>query len=197
MGLAEIQHALARLLTEGVLREAFFAAPEAVGESLGLTPLEARQMAALSPRQTRLFSASLQRKRLNDGQKLLPLTRRALEKAFARLFLEYATTNGLQEPMKHRNDAMGFVSFLQDVVPERGIDRWVIELARYEAVWLEAADRGYLWVVRWFHYPVGKLALSLAQRNGVKRAFVRLTVAVWFRFSRRHELFHVTISLPW
>src|SRR5687767_13985849 len=90
MGLIVIQEAMARLYTDTGLREQFFSDPESVCEFLGLDSKEFEQLSQLSRTQVDHFAGSLQQKRLNEVEKLLPLTRRALGKEFVRLFFEFA-----------------------------------------------------------------------------------------------------------
>ena len=62
MALAEIQSALARLYIDAMLRDRFFAAPLVVGEQLGLSADDARDLARIPRREIDQFAESLRHK---------------------------------------------------------------------------------------------------------------------------------------
>jgi hypothetical protein len=197
MGLAQIQRVLATLYTDAVWRERFFADPHRGGEALGLSAEETQQLAQLSAQQVAFFASSLQRKRLHEACKLLPLTHRVLGKRFAVLFRRYADTHVPKGPKKHREDAVAFSAFVERVMRGDGIEPpWVVELVCYEALWLNAADPTCRWMVRWFRYPMDKLVQSVVQGDGGQVSLMQPTIALWFRLSRHRRLRHVILSLP-
>jgi hypothetical protein len=197
MGLAQIQHVLARLYTDRVLRERFFGDPQGVGEELGLTRDEMQQLAHLSEQQVDFFVQSLQNKRLKEVCKQLPLTYGVLGRRFGEMFGRYAHTHVPKGLRKHQEDALAFSAFLERVAREEGLEpAWVVDLMRYEAAWLKAADPACRWTVRWFRYPVNKLVRGVAQGGGMLLPQEQVTVALWTRISRRSRLRHIVLSLP-
>ena len=88
MGLAEIQHALARLSIESALRDRFFADP-AAGAELGLARHEALGLAQISRRGLEQFALSLRRKRCDQVRRVVPIAARALGNRFPLLFDRY------------------------------------------------------------------------------------------------------------
>jgi hypothetical protein len=225
MGLADVQRVLARLYTDGALRERFFADPEATGATLGLSADEARLLAHLPARETRFYARSLQRKRRDQVAAVLPLTRRALNGAFEALFADYAETPSPSGPKKGRADAIAFAAFLArppDAAPL--VPSWVRELACYEAAWLQSTDPAFRCRVHCFRYPVGRIAHTLSLggtaatpdglagslpvsqgghpppplvRGGGKAGgeVPRTTVAIWIRVSPRGRVYHRIFSL--
>ena len=197
MGLAQIQRVLSQLYTDDVLRERFFADPQAVGEVLGLSSAETHQLAQLSAQHVNFFARSLKRNRLNVVCKLLPLTHRVLGKRFSGLFLQYADTHVPMGTKKHQEDAGAFSKFVEQAARVDGIEPpWIMELVRYEASCLGAADTTCWWIMRWFRYPPVKLVRSLMQGDGAPLPLAQPTIALWFRFSRRNRLRHIALTLP-
>ena len=116
---------------------------------------------------------------------------------FAALFRRYADTHVPKGQKKHRADAVAFSAFVEQVMRGDGIEPpWVVELARYEALWLNAADPTCRWMVRWFRYPMDKLVQSVVQGDGGQVSLTQPTIALWFRLSRHRRLRHVVLSLP-
>lgn len=197
MGLAQRQRVLATLYTDAVWRERFFVDPTGALSPNASPSEETLQLAQLSAQQVAFFAGSLQRKRLNEACKLLPLTHRVLGKRFAVLFRRYADTHVPKGPKKHREDAVAFSTFVERIMRGDGIEPpWVVELARYEALWLNAADPTCRWMVRWFRYPMYKLVRSVVQGEGDQVLLMQPTIAFWFRLSPYRRLRHVVLSLP-
>ncbi len=196
MGLAKLQGVLARLYTDAGLRERFFADPQTVGEALGLSDEESQQLAQLSAQQVNFFADSLKRKRLNEACKLMPLTHRVLGKRFGALFRRYADTHVPRGTKKHLEDALAFSAFVEQASPIKGIERWTVDLLRYEAAWLKAWDPTCRWILRWFQHPVAKLVHRLEMENEVPLPRAKPTIAFWFRLSPRGRLCHFVLSLP-
>ena len=197
MGLAQIQRVLARLYTDSVLRDRFFADPQGVGEASGLGSTEAQELTQLSAQHVIFFASSLKRKRLNEACKLLPLTHRVMGKQFASLFLKYANTRVPMGPKRHLEDGIAFSAFIENGARVDGIKPpWVVELLRYEAACLKAADQTCQWTVRCFRYPIKKLVRCCVQGNELTVLGMQPTVALWLRLSRRKRLRHVVLSLP-
>jgi hypothetical protein len=193
MGLAQTQQVLAQLYTNTELRERFSANPQVVGAELGLSLEEAQQLAKLSVREVNVFANSLKWKRLGEVRELLPRTAKVLGKNFTTLFWRYADTYLPTGIKKHRQDAIAFANFIIKVVPAENIElAWVSDLVRYEKTWLLAYQNHSRLNVRWFRYPIDKLA-SPEALHGV---MMQPTIAVWWRLSVRASLQHFIISLP-
>jgi hypothetical protein len=190
MGLTQTQQLLAKLYTNTEFRERFFADPETVGAELGINGDEAQQLAQLSAQEVNTFANSLKWKRLAEVRELLPRTARILGKNLAPLFWQYAKTYFPKGIKKHREDAIAFANFIAEVAQEESIDPvWVSDLARYEKTWLLANEPKSHLSVCWFHYTIDKVA-SLEAMNR------QLTIAIWFRFSKRSQLRHIVLYLP-
>ena len=182
-----MQRALARLYTDGSLRERFFA-DAATGISLGLAPEETAQLLR-SQREIEAFARSLHAKRLGDTARMLPATRRELGLRFKALFHEYAAAPPPEGTRKVQEDAVRFARFLgtQRHDPSAQL---ALELARYESAWLEAA--GPCFLVRWFRLPVHRLVREEDAPPASGRGFL----GVWLRPGSRGRLRHVWLRLP-
>lgn len=195
MGLLKTQQFLARLYTDAALRERFFRDPKAVATELGLDPDDAQQLAQLSVSRVSFFAGSLVRKRLNEVRKLLPLSSRVLGRTFGNLFWRYAETHTLEAYKPHQQDAVNFAIYLQQGVAEYVTPGWAIDLARYEAAYIETIGLGRRWTVRWFRYPLRKLIQSLITRDGAPPPAPRPALAIWFRLSHGGKLRHLAFDL--
>jgi hypothetical protein len=197
MALAEVQHALARLYTDAALPARFLADPLAVGTELGLTDEEARQLGTLSVQQIRFFAATLRRKRLGELRDLLPLTHRLLGQTFVALFWQFASTYVPRGIHKHRDDALAFVRFLEQTVGAAGLrPAWALDLVRYEAARLEAAETARRWTLRRFRYPVATVVQALAHEATPPALRPQPTICVWMRLSTRHAPRYLQLALP-
>jgi hypothetical protein len=192
MGLAEVQSTLARLYIDPVLRDRFFADPATVGAELGLGAEEARGLADVSRRQVEQFADSLRRKRRDQARRVIPITARALGDRFGGLFERYAAESEPRGSKADLDDAVGFVEALGRWVDE---DRppCVIDLARYELAWRQAARAGWRPIVRAFRFPVARLAIG---RGEARPVAPRPTLAIWWRPTPRGRIRHVVISVP-
>jgi hypothetical protein len=196
MDLAAIQRALARIYTDSAFRECFLARPLAAGQALGLTAEEAEWLAQLPPGQVRFFARALQRKRLGQVARLLPLTCRSLGGEFERLFLHYADTASPGGARNCRDDAIAFVASLQEhSITGRLTPPWAADLARYEATWLQAARSATQCLAGSFRYPVGPLIRSLIAGQEEPHLPAQATLALWIRFSRNGRLHHEVLPL--
>ncbi|MBD2743120.1 hypothetical protein [Coleofasciculus sp. FACHB-1120] len=196
MGLAQTQQILAKLYTNTLLRERFFANPQAVGEEFGLSSDESQHLAKLSAQQVNLFASSLKRKRLGEVRELLPLTQRVLGKSFAELFWRYAETHVPGGIKKHLEDAIAFATFIENNAQLKEIEPpWVVDLARYEKSWLLAAEPTFRLTMCRFRYAIDKLA-RMTQQEVEPLLLLQPTIVFWFRLSARSQLRHIVISLP-
>lgn len=189
MGLAQVQQVLAQLYTNKVLRERFFAEPQAVGETLGLSVEEAMQLAQLSPQQVKLFASSLKHKRLGEVRELLPLTQQVLGKQFFQLFWQYAETYLPQGIKKHFLDAIAFATFIEQIATKEEIEpAWVVEVVRYEKAWVQATQLSSNFTICLFRYEINQLVRSLKQQDQEPVLLLRPSLAIWFRFSPKDHL---------
>jgi hypothetical protein len=192
MGLAEVQAALARLYIDPALRDRFFADPAAVGGELGLGADEACDLAGISRRQVEQFADSLRRKRRDQVRRVIPIAARALGDRFAGLFERYTAESEPRGSKADLDDAVGFVEALGRWTDE---DRppWVVDVARYELAWRQAARAGCRPVVRSFRFPVSRLATG---RGATKPVVPRPTLAIWWRPTPRGRIRHLVITAP-
>lgn len=192
MGLAEVQAALARFYVDPALRDRFFADPTVVGLELGLGADEARGLAGVSRRQVEQFAESLRRKRRDQARRVIPMAARALGGRFGGLFERYAAAAAPRGSKADLDDAIGFVEALGRWTDEER-PPWVVDLARYELAWRQAARAGLRPVVRRFRFPVARLATG---RGAVGRVAPRPTLAFWWRPTPRGRIRHVVVTLP-
>ena len=194
MGLAQVQQLLAQLYTDATLRERFLRERQAVAEAFDLSAEEVHQVSQLSARQLTFFAHSLQRKRLNGVGKLLPLTKRALGARFADLFAQHAVTCVPRGARRSRADAVRFAAYVEEIARRDGLEPpWVVELLRYEAARLTAADPRSRCTIRWFRRPIGTLVRQARQGDRVPSSSTRPTIALWFRLSPRRRLWHIIL----
>jgi hypothetical protein len=185
MGLAQTQQVLAQLYTNTEFRERFFANPQAVGEELGLSGDEAQQLAQVSVQEVNKFANSLKWKRLGEIRELLPRMAKALGKDFNTLFWRYAQTHLPTGVKKHREDAIAFANFINNVAQNENLEpAWLGDLVRYEKAWLLAYEPVSRFTVCWFRYAI--------HRNFNPQP----TLAIWVRWSARSQLRHIIQSFP-
>jgi hypothetical protein len=191
MGLAEVQGALARLAIDPGLRDRFFADPAEAGIELGLVEQEALQLARMPRGQVDQFAESLRRKRRDQVRRVVPITARALGQEFPALFERYMNESAPRGSKPGLDDASGFIAAIG-----RWSDRleppWAADLGRYELAWREAARVGRMPIVRMFRYPVGRLATS----PKLESVAPQVTLACWWRLSRRGIVRHLLLSIP-
>ncbi len=195
MELSRQQQILARLYTDHSFRERFFSDPFSTGAELGLSRVELDRLADLSGAQVEFFASSLVRKRMNEVRKMLPLSSRVLGRTFERLFRLYAETRTLEAHKSHQRDALNFTIYLQKGVAEYVRPSWAIDVARYEAAFIEVIGLGRRWAVRWFRYPIRNLIQSQITRDGVPPPAPRPSLAIWFRLSHGGKLRHFSLDL--
>ena len=189
MALTEIQAALAKLYTDAALRARWLADPPALAAELSLATEESQQLAGQAD-QLRAFAASLQQKRLQDVAKLLPRSYAAWGQQFGEVFRRHAAQYLPQGQHKQRADALAFSAFVERLRPDDvGVSPWLIDVLRYEAACLQAADPGCRWLLRRFHYAVNH------PLDGNSAAPPRPTLALWVRLSRRRGPVHLVV--PW
>lgn len=189
MGLIEVQGVLARLYTDGALRERFFTRPQAVGRELGLTGSEVAELTSAEASIV-AFARSLQVKRLMECRRLMPATCATLGADYRGLFLEYAAGPPPDGRQKVARDALRFLRFVAArKFPEA--PPWLADLARYEAVSIEAGFPETRLRVRLFQWPVDHLVLDCKPAPLQGQRFLR----IWLRASRRSRLIHLRLRL--
>ena len=194
-GLDKKDKGLAELDPGANLRERFLADPVAVGRRLGLGAAEARRLAGMSPRS---FAASLQKKRLEQVGKLLPLTHRVLGDYFHAAFRDYADSPTLpRAARKHLGDALAFAAFLSKALrKERREPSWVLDVLRYELARVKASDPRRRVVVCYFRHDVRPLVRSLARKEKEAAVLACRCVAVWARVRRGEKVRYALFILP-
>jgi hypothetical protein len=161
MALAQLQAALARLVTDAEARAAFARDSETAARALGLDAGDAGSLAALAPRALERFAGSLMAKRVLDARKLLPLTAMALADEFGPALRRTLTG----PPVGAAADALGLVAALAR--EPRPLQPWIGDLARYEGAFVVAREWGFGIRVLCFRYPVALIGMALAtgERN--------------------------------
>lgn len=183
MGLAEIQNALARLYTDAELRERFFEDAKSVGREFGLNDEEINQLSKISSDELSFFSDSLLWKRLNEVEKLLPLTKKMLSEDFKDLFQSFAPTHNSTEIKKHLDDAIAFSKFL-----ERKIQiGWQVDLIRFEAARLEFNGMNRKLIVKRFYYDVIDLIEKISGDEQFEIAKQKKWIGIWFRMKKQGD----------
>jgi hypothetical protein len=175
MPLAEVQTALARLFTDRKARDVFAREPEAAGRALGLDDLDARALALLAPRALEDFAASLNAKRMLDARKLLPLTAQAFGAAFGPRLR--AILDG--PPRGAAADALALIASLSNNGAVS--TSWAVDVARYEAAFIEMGRRRWGFLVRRLAYPAPVIAVALRRGEAIGAIAPRAVLALWAR----------------
>ncbi len=211
MGLRDVQHGLARLLTDDGLRERFAVDPQGVAQTLNLDAADAAQLSLLASAEVERFARSLRAKRWNEIQKLLPVSTQAAQNfgfPLRRLFFDFAQTYAPQGGKRHTQDALAFADWTarqssgtpQDFIPTNAV--WLSDLLRYEAAWLEMhLLPSRRWMLRRFAYPIPQWirAQTLAAAEGKvtdSSPSMRTTLSIWLRLSPSGKLRHYNLSAP-
>ena len=133
MGLLEQQNFLARIFTDESLRLSFWDDPARVGAENGLLETDITQLKEIIPADLNYFANSLFHKRLHEVERLLPLTKKALDKDFSGLFREFSNNFQPTKIRKHLEDALGFCQFLQSNTTSRAaLDTAKFEMTRHK-----------------------------------------------------------------
>lgn len=184
MSLLDVQNFTARLYTDEMLRREFLLAPEKVGKNNNLTEKEIVELAAVFPEELNSFADSLVWKRLREVEKLLPLTRKILEKNFERLFREFARRFTPASIKKHLEDAIAFADFLQTEEVE---PFWARDAAKFERAQLEFNNFGGRFVYEIFDCDIKEFIRRNASAPGAIRK--KKTLAIWIRFGSKTRNF--------
>jgi hypothetical protein len=187
VSLAETQAALARLFTQTAARADFARDPVALARAAGLEGEDAQRLAALDAPEISRFARGLFAKRRQDVEKWLPLTARALGADFA----QYLRETLAEPPPGARADALALVAKLRGA----RAPGWIGELAAYEGEFLRAwGPRAVFWV-RFYRWPVPRIAAKLAANQPVGAINRGLALAVWLR-PPGGRLWHWSRTLP-
>ena len=198
LGFARRKKEPAEIHSGASLRERFLADPSGVGRRLGFDEAESRRLAGMSDAQPDSFAATLQKRRLEQAGKLLPLTCRALGPAFEEAFRRYARTHvPARLARKHLGDALAFALFLEKLLrKERPAPRWLQDLLRYERSRIKAADPRRHLVMTLFRHDVSRLVRSLARKERDAAVVARRCLAVWARKRRGAPVRYAVYLLP-
>lgn len=196
MELSRLQQILVRLYTDRWFRERFFNDPFGVGAAHGLSPIQVDRWRDLSGAQVEFFASSLVRKRMNEVRKMLPFSSQVLGRTFERLFWLYAETHTLEAHKPHQQDAVNFTNYLQQRVAKYVRPQWALNLARYEAAYIETIGLGHWWAVHVFRYPIDQLVATIDRKGEIIGPTPSPVLAIWHRFFRRRvSIIWVPLSL--
>lgn len=170
----------ARFFTDENLRRSFWENPEKIGHENGLNGTEISQFKEIVTQNREFFASSLFNKRLNEVEKLLPLTKKHLDNEIKQLFRKFAHSFQPKSNNKHLEDALKFVDFLQTKSFRK---KWLKDIVRFEQARLIFFGVCKPFVIRAFAYNVRKANEAILPK--------RFTIAVWFRFARitKHLIF--------
>lgn len=173
MSLLEQQNFLARIFTDESLRQSFWENPELVGKENGLNEAEIAQLKEIIADDLNYFADSLFHKRLHEVEKLLPLTKRVLEKNFAKLFQQFSQTFQPSSVKKHLEDAIEFCKYLQTQQVEQLFAK---ETAKFEQTKHE-------------FFSQDKTFSFCLLRHDVFSQRKKLRLAVWYRVGKQSRHF--------
>ncbi len=191
MSLIEQQNFTARLFLDGSLRRIFLENAEKIGAENGLNGEEIEIIKQTLNRDFEFFADSLFFKRLNEVEKLLPLTRKVLgKKEFEKLFRAFAQKFTPQSIKKHLEDSIEFVDFLRSENTLEAL--WLNDLARFEQARLVFNGGGKHFVLRKFRHDIRLIFKELEKfDNSAEIKFPkRTTFAVWFRLGKNGKSRH-------
>ena len=173
MSLLEQQNFLARIFTDENLRRSFWENPETVGKEYGLNDIEINQIKSIVPEDLNFFADSLFHKRLHEVEKLLPLTKRSLDKDFAKLFRDFSQTFQPITVKKHLEDAIEFCKYLQfnKIEPQSVQDTAKFEQTKHE------------------FFGLGKSFKFCFIRHNIFSLQKKFGLAVWYRFGNQTRHF--------
>lgn len=180
MSLLEQQNLLARLFTDESLRNEFLENPDKTARKFDLCTNDIEQLKDFLPSQLNFFADSLFFKRLQEVEKLLPLTQRALHKDFKTYFREFAKTFQPKTVKKHLEDAVGFAEFLAGKPFEK---EWIRVLAVYEQSQLNFYSCHKSLIIKLFSYDPKEFDQEKPRK--------RPALVVWLRIGKfkKHYIF--------
>lgn len=173
MSLLEQQNFMARLFTDEDLRREFLKNPENTAQKNNLDENDIAQLKQLLPAELNFFADSLFHKRCHEVEKLLPLTRKSLQKEFQNYFREFSKDFQPKSVKKHLEDAIGFTKFLSKKTFEKD---WIKDLVRYEQARLNFNGYHKRFILKSFKFNVR----DVISENPLKRK----TFAIWLRVGK-------------
>lgn len=187
MELAATQKLLARLCTDSILRNRFYADPASVGRNFGLKPAESQKIAENLPQdQVHSFTKNLRRKRLADVTAQLPLTSSAIGRQFAEVFKEYVIQNPPPEGAASWRDALGFRNFFQQYARKNKLKpSWARGLLHFECRGIETEHTDVKFRFAFYLRRIPRFAKQLNAGKDVKAPAPIPSVAIWWRSSKR------------
>ena len=190
MSLQTQQTFLARLFTDESLRHNFLNDPEIIGKENGLNEDDISQLKAILPKQLNFFADSLFHKRTQEVEKFLPLTFKALNITFIKLFREFSQTFTPKTVKKHLEDAVEFVNYLKKQNVEAD---WIKDLAKFEQSQIIFNGYGKRFVFTKFNFDIREILEEVSRQDAkVQSEFAkRRTFAIWFRIGKlsKHFIF--------
>lgn len=171
MGLLEQQNFLARLFTDKSLRQSFWENPSKIGEENALSELEILQLKKIISNDLDFFAESLFYKRLHEVEKLLPLTKKFLDREFSNTFREFSQTYQPKSIKKHLEDAIEFCKYLQTVDKPALKDAAKFEKTKHE------------------FFSQQKLISFCLLKHNIFKLKKKLTLAVWYRIGNQTRHF--------
>jgi hypothetical protein len=144
MPLAEQQRALAALYTSEASRARLGDDPLAFARAFELTERESAHFATIDAARLHAYADGLDRKRLLEAARVLPLSAERLGRAFRTAFLAYARAVPLGDgPVRYRDDALAFAR-----------RRPVHPLVAFEADALRASARPFAFAFAMYPFDV-------------------------------------------
>lgn len=190
MGFLETQNLTARLFSDERLRRSFLENAEKIGAKNGLTAQEVTILKQTVNKDFEFFAESLFYKRLQEVEKLLPLTRKIFEKKeFENRFREFSQDFQPQSIKKHFEDAIKFVEFLTKQKVEF---LWIQDLAKFEQGRLVFNGYEKTFVYRQFNHSIYEI-LRIAEADSDKLDAMPKTkksFAVWYRIGKKARHFY-------
>jgi hypothetical protein len=197
MSLKSVQNLLAQIYTNSQMRQDFLKNPEQIGKTFGLNAEEIKQLSQISSSQVHIFANSLKNKRLGEVRELLPFTYQVLGKEFNKLFWQYAETYLPAGIKKHRDDAVAFSLFLENLSQTQKIEPvWVADVIKYERCRLQASNLTQKLIISQFSYSIAPLIRSLQNQEKEPVLISQHSVAIWFRLSPQKTLEYQMFILP-
>lgn len=179
MSLRHQQDFLARLYTDAELRRAFLLQPDKIGAENGLNKKEIAELSEVLPEELIFFAESLFWKRLREVEKLLPLTRKFLDKDFSEHLRKFSQNYNPQTVKKHLEDAIEFCKFLQ----RKDFSEIVRNLAKFEQTKLEFFGYGKRFAFCLLSYKIEEV---LHRPNSFKPKKI---IAVWLKIGGKTKFF--------
>ncbi len=193
MALAQIQRALATLATSDAARERLRDDPGTFARDFALAPVELAQLRSIGESRVLAYVDSLQRKRVAEAVRLLPLSARAGGPALRRAFGRHARRVPLGAgKARYLRDVLAFARHAHVALsPSKGVTPELAGLLDYEATGLRAAYAPAFFRIRAYAFPVRRVAHALARGEPWDGFGRRRTVVVWLAAGGRR----VTVAL--